>query len=208
MNRIVKYFFIAVFTFLTKAGILAEESKDPVTVLFVSSLSCPHCAQRSDEIKSLLEAYEKDGKIKAIWVDYPNDLATLVATKISRSFGSERHYEICKALQKRQKEWHNENWRTQLLNITKELELDQKIVNECFESDTDIEREIVDAMNNIIKKYHLQFVPAFIVGGKEVADADKESLEKALKKLEQGSNKEIKLTTPQQRIRGHSAGHD
>ncbi|MBX9977704.1 MAG: DsbA family protein [Alphaproteobacteria bacterium] len=169
----------------------------PVSVQIVTSLSCPHCAENHDTTKALIDEYTNDGKIIPTWVDYPTDLATLTATKLSWSHGDEKRYELYKQFLVRQNEWHNADWRAHLKKIATELGMNEQSIQQCFEDNTENEKTIVATLQKVVEKHDLQFVPVLIVDDRLVVDLDKKSLDKALKEVEKnrdGRNNQEKNT--------------
>lgn len=174
-------FFVFICFFITNA---MASPIVPVAVQIVTSLSCPHCADNSEKTKALIDDYTNSGKISPTWVDYPTDIATLTATKLSWSRGPEKRYELYRQLLVRQTEWHNPDWRTHLKKIAAELHINEDLINQCFEENTADEKVIVETLQNVVQKHNLQFVPVLIVDDRLVVDLDKKSLDQALQEVE------------------------
>ncbi len=166
----------------------------PIPVQIVTALSCPHCRDKADELKGLIEKYSGLGEITGEYVDYPTDLATLIATKLSWSRGAGKRYELYRKFLARQDEWHNKDWREKLKKVAQELDLTEDEIQKAFENDTENEKEIVARMQKIVRQHNLQFVPALIINHTHVVDIDEKSLRETLQKIkteeQEISNKE------------------
>ncbi len=190
MMRQLFFFFWGLLSF---GSVFATVDRPPPQIQVVTSLSCNHCKDLADKIKNILEKLIGEGLITAHdvdYVDYPGDLATLTATKLSWAKGTHQRYELYRAFLERQDEWHQKDWRDQLKKIAFELGLDEKTIRRCFEDDTEDERAIVSRMQSIFKKYNLEYVPVFIVKGKGIVEVDEQLLRKALESIKHNDPKE------------------
>lgn len=160
---------ILTFIFSITYGSIAAHAALP-KLQVVTSLSCPHCNEHADDIQQTIDTAIHDGMIDADveWIDYPTDLATLVATKLTWSKGPHERKKLYRHFLKHQNIWHNKDWRTHLPKIAHDVGLSQETIDECCNTKDDsptkdIENTIIDRLNNVLNRHGLQFVPAFIL---------------------------------------------
>lgn len=159
----------------------------PIHVLILTSLSCPHCAKTADETKKMIEKFVKEGRITAEWGDFPNDLATLVATKLTYAFGPSRRYELYRVFLSKQDEWHSVGWKDKIRAIATSLNIPKDIIEDAFLEASTVEEGIIERLNKLLKNKHfkIDYVPVLIVDDKYLLDVEEGALEKKLKEIEQ-----------------------
>ena len=168
--------------------------EQPVHVIVLTSLSCPHCLKIADETKAMIDTLTAKGRITAEWGDFPNDLATLIATKLTYAFGPEKRYELYRYFLKHQNEWHTIGWRETLEGMARDLGIPQKEIDDAFKEGSPIEEEIIERLNKLLKNPHfkIDYVPVLIVHtDKEsyLLDVDEKALEKVLEKIQKDKDK-------------------
>lgn len=157
----------------------------------VTSLSCPHCAEHIEDLEKTIQEAQNDGIISpdVTWVDYPTDLATLVATKLSWIKGESERLKLYRVFLLSQKDWHTKEWRTELKKIALNHGITSDQVDACMNVKDDsptekLEDFILDRLKKIINRHGLSFVPAFILNDTVlVTETTKKELYKAAKAL-------------------------
>lgn len=159
----------------------------PIHVVILTSLSCPHCSKTADETKSMIDKLVQQGRITAEWVDFPNDLATLIATKLTYAFGEQRRYEMYRHFLHLQQEWHTKEWREKLTSIAMSLGIPQEKIDDAFSEHSPEEEQIIERLNLILKNPHfkIDYVPVLIVSDRYLLeDVNGDTLEKKLIQIE------------------------
>lgn len=147
-----------------------------------------------DDYPEIDEKLIRTGKIKVENIDFITDLSTLIAIKLAYSMGPEKYPEFSMILLETQNEWHVEEvWKEKLKSIAlNKLHIPENIIEDCFKRKTQVEENLSNRQADILEKYEITFVPAFIVHGR-VIEASYKALEKA---LEEGPVRSPVVTLP------------
>lgn len=129
----------------------------------------------------------KEGRITVEWVDFPNDLATLVATKLTHALGPHKRYELYRHFLKHQDEWHTDKWKEKLTKIAMSLGIPKNKIEDAFNEHSPEEEDIIERLNPILNNSHFKigYVPVLIVNDRYLLEDMKgDALKKKLEEIE------------------------
>lgn len=153
----------------TDAHIIGQETA-PLTVINVSSLSCPHCA---DFFKDTLPLIKKDyidtGKVKLVVREVAADQHSLLALTLVTCAAPERYEEALLLLYENQRDWLlSHEPLVKLKSYAEKLGLDEQSFNACMAND-ELKDKISKTSFKTLKDLDVTHTPTLIVqdtGGK------------------------------------------
>jgi protein-disulfide isomerase len=156
---------------LMKAGPLGEmaqgSSEAPVTVIEYASMTCSHCAAFAvttyPELKS---RYIDKGKVRYIMREFPLDPIAAAGFMLARCAGSDKYFDVIDLLFHKQADWaFVKQPLPALLNMAKQVGLDEKRFNECL-----ADQKLLDGIEWVrqrgAEKFGVNSTPTFFINGK------------------------------------------
>lgn len=149
----------------TDTHIFGQETA-PITVINVSSLSCPHCA---DFFKDILPLIKKDyvdtGKIKLVIREVAADQASMMALSLVTCAPSEKYEEALLLLYANQRDWlMSHEPRAKLKTYAEKLGLDEQNFNACM-ANNDLKDKVSKTTFGTLKELNITHTPTLIVQG-------------------------------------------
>jgi protein-disulfide isomerase len=138
----------------------------PVTIEEFASLTCPHCAEFTEQtLPQLKKDYIDTGKVKLIFRDFPLENVALQAAKLTRCAPPDRYYALIDVLYGSQNKWAGASDPTKALTQIGVLAgISPTQFKACLDSkelETAILQESIDAK----QKHNVNSTPTFIFNG-------------------------------------------
>ncbi len=143
-----------------------------ITIFEFFSLTCPHCAEFSQESFPKLKAEWIDtGKAKLVYRDYPLDKNALKAAMVARCGPPERYPAFVETLFKQQLIWGVQPDPTEALRKIARLGgIGDDQFDKCVNDDA-TSKAIVGAEYEAQQKYGVDSTPTFFINGKKLVGA-------------------------------------
>lgn len=144
----------------------------PITIFEFFSLTCPHCAEFSNETFPKLKAEWLDtGRAKLVYRDFPLDANALKAALVARCGPPERYPAFVETLFQQQTVWAPLNDPTPALQRIARLGgISDDQFNKCM-SDDALSKSIVAGEYQAQTSYGVNSTPTFFINGKKLVGA-------------------------------------
>lgn len=153
-----------------------------VTIVEYSDFQCPFCSRASDMLPKILEEYK--GKVKIFYKQFPLPShawamdAAIASVCTYRVGGNDNFWKFHDLVFDKQKGITNQNSKEQLKGIAKQLGVDEKKFDSCFNS-PDVAARVQSEVNEG-QSIGINSTPTFIVNGLPVPGADYNRLKAAI----------------------------
>jgi protein-disulfide isomerase len=149
----------------TGTRVIGQESA-PVTIINVSSLSCPHCA---DFFKDILPQIKKDyvdtGKIKLAIREVAADQSSMMALSLVTCAAPEKYDEAVMLLYQNQRDWlMSHEPRVKLKGYAEQLGLSEQDFEACM-ANSDLKDKVSKTTFGTLKELNIVHTPTLIVQG-------------------------------------------
>jgi protein-disulfide isomerase len=159
----------------------------PVTMVEISSLTCPHCATFHRQIlPKIKEAYIDTGKVRLLYRDFPLNSLSLGAAALSRCVDGQRYFAFLDTLYEQQAQWSQSSEPLKdLARIARLAGLSQTDFEACLASRPLIEG-IQKRAETVANELAIRSTPTILVGSERVEGAQsfesfRDAIERALK---------------------------
>jgi protein-disulfide isomerase len=141
----------------------------PVTLTEFASLTCPHCADFS---QNYLPAIKKDfidtGKVKLVYNDFPLDGLALAGSMLARCGGDKKYFGFVEVLFRSQQTWARAaNPREGLKQVARLGGISDADFEACL-ANQELLTGIRKAADDATKTYGIDSTPAFLINGNKV----------------------------------------
>lgn len=166
------------------------DPKAPVTIYDYSSMTCPHCADFTNEtLPELKKKYIDTGKVKLIFRDFPLDQLSLRTIMMVRCAPVERFYPLVEVLYKSQAQWvRAADPMKAIAQYGKLAGMKQETIDTCV-NDKELADGVLNSRLEAQSKFNVEATPTFIfndgaatISGAQPIEKFSETIDKLLKK--------------------------
>lgn len=152
----------------------------PITMIEYASLTCPHCADFSQNIfPEIKKQYIDTGKLKFIYRDFPLDQLALQAAVVARCAPADRYYGFVDVLFEKQASWAGAKDPVAALEKLAKLGgMSDEQFKACM-ANQPLQDAVLAQRIAAVKEFNVEGTPTIIVNGKKIengrgfADYDK-----------------------------------
>ncbi len=158
---------------VTDADYTLGKADAPITFIEYASMTCPHCAQFSNEIlPKLKEQYVDKGYVRYVFREFPLDRVALTASVVGRCLQKDAYIPYVELMYGELMTWiRSEDPRNALKEMARRAGMSGDEFEKCLSTDTDAKR-VLAVQEKAMKDYCVGGTPTFLLNGKVIASGE------------------------------------
>ncbi len=158
---------------VTAADYTLGKADAPITFIEYASMTCPHCAQFSNEILPQLKAnYVDKGYVRYVFREYPLDRVALTASVVGRCLPKDAYIPYVELMYSELMTWGRaQDPRAAIKEMARRAGMSGDEFEACLSKEDDA-RRVLAVQEKAIKDYCVGGTPTFLVNGKVIGSGE------------------------------------
>ena len=158
---------------VTAADYTLGKADAPITFIEYASMTCPHCAQFSNDILPQLKAnYVDKGYVRYVFREYPLDRIALTASVVGRCLPKDAYIPYVELMFSELMTWgRSQDPRSSIKEMARRAGMSGEEFEKCLSKEDDAKR-VLAVQEKAIKDYCVGGTPTFLVNGKVIGSGE------------------------------------
>ena len=158
---------------VTAADYTLGKADAPITFIEYASMTCPHCAQFSNDILPQMKAnYIDKGYVRYVFREYPLDRIALTASVVGRCLQKSDYIPYVELMYSELLTWgRSEDPRSAIKEMARRAGMSGDDFEKCLSKEDDAKR-VLAVQEKAIKDYCVGGTPTFLVNGKVIGSGE------------------------------------